>query len=159
MFPVQFTYELNIPISWSLQAQLAGPIPSTDFPFVCFFFVLFFFQSNILFWTYLRIMAGRVLDRKVWFWLYLSRQPVCSLIQLNSTMPRCPHYGYLVYFWQNCQFFYTVCYKLRFCSTGYWGCNCCLAISTDCDLLLHRFFSQTTSHTVQYCYKPLPERL
>ncbi len=33
MFPVQFTYELNIPISWSLQTQLAGPIFLTDFPF------------------------------------------------------------------------------------------------------------------------------
>ncbi len=26
MFPVQFTYGLNVPISWSLQTQLAGPI-------------------------------------------------------------------------------------------------------------------------------------
>ncbi len=38
MFPVQFTYELNIPISWSLQTQLAGPILCTDFPFCLFSF-------------------------------------------------------------------------------------------------------------------------
>ncbi len=36
MFPVQFTYELYIPISWSLQTQLAGPILFTDFPFCLF---------------------------------------------------------------------------------------------------------------------------
>ncbi len=36
MFPIQFTYELNILISRSLQTQLAGPILFTDFPFCLF---------------------------------------------------------------------------------------------------------------------------
>ncbi len=35
--------------------------------------------------------------------------------------------------------------------SGNTGCNRCLAISADCDLLLHQFFSPATSHTVQYC--------
>ncbi len=30
MFPVQFAYELNVPIGWSLQTLLSGPIPFTD---------------------------------------------------------------------------------------------------------------------------------
>ncbi len=34
MFPIQFTYELNIPICWSLQTQLASPISQT-FHSVC----------------------------------------------------------------------------------------------------------------------------
>ncbi len=43
MFPVQLTYELNIPIGWSLQKSLAGSIPFTDslsIPSVSFFISL-----------------------------------------------------------------------------------------------------------------------
>ncbi len=36
MLPIQFTYELNIPISRSLQTQQAAPIRFTDFPFFLF---------------------------------------------------------------------------------------------------------------------------
>ncbi len=44
MFPVQFTYELNIPISCSIQIPLAGPILSQTFHSVCFLFSIYFFM-------------------------------------------------------------------------------------------------------------------
>ncbi len=49
MFPVQFTHALNLPISWSIQKWLAGPIRFTDSPLlVPFSYPIYNFGLNLL---------------------------------------------------------------------------------------------------------------